>query len=59
MKINKVFLGFMSFFISILGSSSISINEGTLDNVIYDFYSDDDVKIYNPGDDFGNKSHRR
>lgn len=24
-----------------------------------DFYSDDDVKIYNPGDDFGNKSHRR
>ena len=47
MKINKVFLGFMSFFISILGSSSISINEGTLDNVIYDFYSDDENILVN------------
>ena len=52
MKINKVFLGFMSFFISILGSSSISINEATLDNVIYDFYSDDEnilVKTWERG----------
>ena len=47
MKINKVLLGFMSFFISILGSSSISINEGTLDNVIYDFYSDDENILVN------------
>ena len=53
MKINKFFLGFVSFFISILGSSSISINEGTLDNVIYDFYSDDEnilVEILNYND---------